>query len=166
MFRSLFGGQANTFVFPANSGTDGQVLHTDGAGSATWGPGGGGSSSFVDISVSGELSRTIDTVTQLTSITTDVTVNSPCGVITCFDVTATPIAAGATVQFNVNCPLIGVADLVFLTVQGHYNVAAGIPIANAHQVQAGLFKIQLSNAGLVALTGQVVIGFEIIREIS
>lgn len=162
--RAIFAGQAAGFVFPSSLGTNGQVLESDGT-AVVWGAGGGGGSSFVDITVSGELSRTVDAVTQITSITTDVTVNSPCGVITCFDVTATPIASGDTVQFTVTNPLVSVNDLVLVSVQGHYNVAAGIPLANVHQVQDGSFKIRLSNAGLVALTGQVVVGFEIVRAI-
>lgn len=159
--RSIFGGQAPPYNFPTTFGTAGQVLHTDGAGTLSWGAGSSPASTFTDISVSNAVQRTVGAVTQTTSLTTAVTINTPCGIITCFPPAV--IAPGVTTQFLVNCGVVSLGDLVTITVQAQSVTAGSFFTASAHQVIDNAFSVQLCNVGSVPATGTLVLGYEITK---
>lgn len=163
--RSFCGGNAPVYKLPSADGTTGQVLKTDGNGTVSWQSDGGGGSSFTDISVSGNIERTQGNYTQTTAITSAVNAIDPTGLITCFDLTASPIVPGAFATFTVNCTAVDADSLVFLTIQGHYNVAAGYACANVNFVQNGSFQIRIASVGSVNLTGQLVIAYSILRKL-
>lgn len=165
--RSIFGGQAPIYSFPSDFGSSGQSLHTDGAGTLSWGASVGAGTSFTDITVTGDISRTFSGVTQTTSITTAVEINDPTGYITCFDTTASPIIEKTGVEFIVNCSAVSAGDLVSLNVMGHYGILDGFAVVSCNQVSTGSFTIKIFNASPAphSLIGQLVIGYNITKVI-
>ena len=79
-------------------------------------------------------------VTQITSITTGVTVNSLSGVITTVSQT---VAAGAEAEFTVTNSQVAATDVPVVAIKTH--TSAGEFIAAVTAVAAGSFKIRLTN---------------------
>lgn len=159
--RSVFGGQAPLYSFPTTFGSAGQVLHTDGAGTLSWGSGSSPATSFTNLTVTGNVVRNVGTVTQLTSLTTDVTSDTPCGIINCFPAAA--IASGVITQFQVNCAHVSLGDIVTVTAQSQTVSAGSFFAVSVHQVVNNAFSIQLCNVGSVPLTGTVILAYEITK---
>lgn len=80
------------------------------------------------------------TVTQLTSISTGVTVNAPAGVITTVSST---LAAGANATFIVTNSFVNADSVIQLTVDD--SVSAGIAVLNVETVGAGVFSVTVKN---------------------
>jgi hypothetical protein len=100
-----------------------------------------------------------DSVTQLTSITTAVTVNSHNGIITTVSST---LAANAKTSFTVLNDKVTADSKVLLTVQ-YGGAAPGIPSLILGIVQAGSFGVTIGNGGNAALNTAVKIHFMIIN---
>ena len=100
-----------------------------------------------------------DSVTQLTSITTAVTVNSHNGIITTVSST---LAANAKTSFTVFNDKVTADSKVLLTVQ-YGGAATGIPSLILGIVQAGSFGVTIGNGGNAALNQAVRIHFMIIN---
>ena len=98
-------------------------------------------------------------VTQLTSITTAVTVNSYNGIITTVSST---LAANAKTSFTVLNDKVTADSKVLLTVQ-YGGAAAGIPSLILGTVQAGSFGVTIGNGGNAALNNVVKIHFMVIN---
>jgi hypothetical protein len=97
--------------------------------------------------------------TQLTSITTAVTVDAHNGIITTVSST---LAAATEAVFTVNNPVVTAASRVIVSVE--YDEATnGFPLANVADIANGSFKVVLLNAGAAALAGVVKIHFIIIN---
>ena len=119
-----------------------------------------GDASFVNLDVSGELLLgSWGTVTQITSITTGVTLNTKRGAITTFD---PALAAAAEQEFVVTNSTVRAGSVVLVS------VASG-PSDNEHviafvsAVADGSFSIVLSNlAALNQADGALVINFAVL----
>lgn len=99
------------------------------------------------------------TVTQVTSITTGVTLNTHSGQIT--TVTAPSIAAGAEATFTVTNNRVSSTDTVIVNVATQFT--DGFVIAFVSAVANGSFDITLSNlAGVGVTAGTAVINFAVI----
>jgi hypothetical protein len=98
-------------------------------------------------------------VTQLTSITTAVTLNSYNGIITTVSST---LAANAKTSFTVLNDKVTADSKVLLTVQ-YGGAAAGIPSLILGIVQAGSFGVTIGNGGNAALNNVVRIHFMVIN---
>jgi len=99
------------------------------------------------------------TVTQLTSKSTTVTLNKPCGMITMHNAS---LAAGAIAQFIVSNSLCALGDTVIV------NQNTGTPNTQAYQyrcpgVQNGSFILEIKNTTAGALSDAPVICFAIIK---
>ena len=90
-------------------------------------------------------------VTQITSITTAVTVNALNGVIT--KVSST-LAANAKTFFTVNNTLVAAGSRILVSVQ-YDEAATGIPVVGVSDIATGSFKVVLSNGGSAALNNVV-----------
>ena len=98
-------------------------------------------------------------VTQLTSITTGVTVNDCAGVITTVSST---LAAGSTTSFVVTNSSIGSDSQILVCVQD-YSGTTGLPYAFVDTItNTGTFSVTLMNEGNAALNGILKVGFLII----
>jgi hypothetical protein len=102
------------------------------------------------------------TVTQATSKSTDVTLNTLCGQIT---MNAASLASNATVSFVCNNSKFGVNDLV------HVNIKSGTTSANAYLVQvdniaSNAFRISLTNRTAGALAEALVISFFVMKAVA
>ena len=98
------------------------------------------------------------TVTQITSITTGVTINSPAGVITTVGATT---GVDATESFTVTNSSVAAASVVIASVQG-YGGTQGRAIVTVDTVAAGSFVVDLTNVGTAILDGAVDIGFYVL----
>ena len=99
------------------------------------------------------------TVTQLTSITTAVTLDTLNGVITTVSST---LAANAKTFFTVNNSNVTATSIVLVSVQ-YDEAATGIPVVGISDVATGSFKVVLSNGGNAALNNIVKVHFMIIN---
>jgi hypothetical protein len=90
-------------------------------------------------------------VTQITSITTAVTVNALNGVITTVSST---LAANAKTFFTVNNTLVAAGSRILVSVQ-YDEAATGIPVVGVSDIATGSFKVVLSNGGSAALNNVV-----------
>lgn len=99
------------------------------------------------------------TVTQLTSITTAVTLNAYNGVITTVSST---LAANATTFFTVNNSDVTAASRILVSAQ-YDEAATGIVVVTTSDITAGSFKVVISNGGNAALNNVVKIHFMIIN---
>ena len=104
-------------------------------------------------------------VTQLTSKTTGVTINSICGQIT---LTADSIAAGTSVSFTMTNDNIAATDIVMVNAA---NVAGAAPAANTYSVScdavlAGSCRIQVRNISGSAAAEALVLNFAIIKAVN
>ncbi len=80
------------------------------------------------------------TVTQLTSITTGITLNKAAGVITTVSST---LAAGTNAAFTVSNSLVTANSVILLTVDD--SATAGIAKLNVQEVTSGSFRINVTN---------------------
>jgi len=121
-------------------------------GKATFAEGGGNiAAKGLDISDGG-------TVTQITSITTGVTLSKTTGQITTD--TDPSIAAGAEATFTVTNTLVAATDVVVAAVATQFT--DGLVIAAVTAVRAGSFDITLTNVSEAAVTtGAAVINFAV-----
>jgi len=99
------------------------------------------------------------TVTQATSITTAVTLNTFNGVITTVSST---LAANATTFFTVNNSNVTAASRILVTAQ-YDEAATGIVVLSVSDIAAGSFKVVISNGGNAALNNVVRIHFMILN---
>ena len=102
------------------------------------------------------------TVTQLTSITTGVTINSTSGVITTVSAST---AANASDTFTVTNNNVTTSSVILVALQDYSGTFStnGIPLINADNVSAGSFDVVISNAhGTNALSGTLGISFIIV----
>lgn len=100
-------------------------------------------------------------ITQATSITTGVTINSMCGQITTVPST---LAAGAEAVFTVTNSDVAAADVI--SVSTTY-AGAGTLIVNVNKVTAGAFDIVLANLHASnALNAVVVINFVVHKSVA
>lgn len=98
-------------------------------------------------------------VTQLTSITTGVTLSKPAGVIT--TVAATTTAAGSS-TFTVTNTAVTATSIVSAFIQNYAGTYAtnGFPVVSVNNVTSGAFNIVISNVHATnALNGILKIGF-------
>jgi hypothetical protein len=99
------------------------------------------------------------TVTQATSITTAVTLNTFNGVITTVSST---LAANATTFFTVNNSNVTAASRILVTAQ-YDEAATGIVVLSVSDIAAGSFKVVISNGGNAALNNVVRVHFMILN---
>lgn len=102
-------------------------------------------------------------VTQITSITTGVTLNTACGTITTVSST---LAAGVDASFVVTNSAVAATDLVIVNTKSYGGTADGIPVAEVQAVGAGSFTINLRNQGAVTLDAVVVLSFAVIKGVA
>ena len=102
-------------------------------------------------------------VTQITSATTGVTLNSESGVIT--GITQT-LAADALISFTLTNSYIKAGSLVAVSVVGYsgtYDGTAGFPCVSVGSVADGSCVIKLFNPDAASLVGIVTFAFQVIR---
>ena len=99
------------------------------------------------------------TVTQLTSISTAVTLNTFNGVIRTVSST---LAANAKTSFNVLNNKVTANSRVIVSVQ-YPGAAASFPVVSTGTIGAGFFSITIANAGGTALNSIVLVHFMIIN---
>ena len=97
-------------------------------------------------------------VTQITSITTAVTVNALNGIVT---TVSSILAANLKTFFTVNNPNVLAGSKILVSVQ-YDEVATGIPVVGVSDIAAGSFKVVLSNGGSAALNNVVKVHYLII----
>jgi len=97
-------------------------------------------------------------VTQITSITTAVTVNALNGIVTTVSST---LAANLKTFFTVNNPNVLAGSKILVSVQ-YDEAATGIPVVGVSDIAAGSFKVVLSNGGSAALNNVVKVHYLII----
>ena len=99
-------------------------------------------------------------VTQITSITTAVTVNALNGIVTTVSST---LAANLKTFFTVNNPNVLAGSKILVSVQ-YDEAATGIPVLGVADIAAGSFKVVLSNgAGIAALNNVIKVHYIIIN---
>jgi len=105
------------------------------------------------------------TVTQGTSLSTGVTINTICGTITTY--TGGSIAAESCADFTVTNSSVAIGDVPVVAIQSGSN--GGNTIASVKSVANGSFVIKIANnnaAAGTAETGTMVINFAIIKAVS
>lgn len=103
-------------------------------------------------------------VTQLTSRTTGVTLNTKSGTIT---TSSASLAAEATADFVVTNSQVAIGDVIILAMQSGSN--GGGTLVNVSVVTAGTFSIRVHNgnaAAGVAETGAILINFAVVKAVS
>jgi hypothetical protein len=102
-------------------------------------------------------------VTQDTSITTTVVLNTVCGTIT--TVTDPAIAAGAEVAFTVTNSTVAATDTVILSMKTQFTDGNVIPVVKS--TAAGSFVISLTNVDAAAVSlGAAAINFAVIKAVA
>lgn len=96
------------------------------------------------------------TVTQATSISTAVTLNTPSGVITTVSST---VGAGGEASFTVNNNIVTTSSVILVSAQ---YTGAGNAIVTVDSIAAGSFVVTIGNAGTVALAGVVKVHYMVI----
>lgn len=100
-------------------------------------------------------------VTQITSITTGVTLNKACGQIT---TVASTLAAAAEAEFTVTNSEVAATDCVVLNTT---YAGGGTPLVQARTIAAGSFKVVITNLhASAALDAVVVINFVVIKGVA
>jgi hypothetical protein len=102
------------------------------------------------------------TVTQTTSITTAVTINSSVGIIT--TVSASTAAASAA-TFTVNNSQVAASSVVLVTLVAYSGTLGtnGFPVINVNSIGSGSFNIQIANVHASnSLSGTLQIGFMVL----
>lgn len=100
------------------------------------------------------------TVTQLTSKSTTVTLNKPCGRIT---TTSESLAANSTVSFIVNNYIFSVTDTILVILKSDNIGGTSNYMVWAQQYSVGQFMVHVRNMSGSALAQSLVINFEIIK---
>lgn len=105
------------------------------------------------------------TVTQLTSRTTAVTINKPCGTITTFN---SSMASGAAFSFTVNNSVVSALDTVQISDQNMpaATTTGGFNAPWVSNVQAGSFVINYVNVSNVSQTTAVVFNFTVTHSVN
>ena len=143
-FQVTASGAVNTNITWNNTVTidsTGNLLLTSGTGAIGYGTGAGG------------------TVTQLTSKSTNVTLNKPTGQIT---MNNAALAAGASVSFVLNNSLIATNDLVYTTITGGVTTATNYRV-EAVNTASGISNIRLTNLSAGSLSEAVQVQFVVIK---
>lgn len=96
-------------------------------------------------------------VTQITSITTPVTVTAHNGIITTVSST---LASTLSTSFNVNNSKVTASSKIFVTVN---YAGTGVPIVNISSIINGQFTIKITNGSAVALNDVLKISYLIIN---
>lgn len=101
-------------------------------------------------------------VTQITSITTAVTLNTMCGTVTTVSATTGP---GVEDSFSVINSNVAATDVVVLSVNNY--AGAGSPLVYCLKVVAGAFSVTISNLHAAnALNAPLIINFAIIKSVN
>lgn len=95
-------------------------------------------------------------VTQITSDSTGVTINTVCGQITTF---ALVLATAVDTSFTVTNSTVAATDIVDVSIGTYGGTADGIPVVNTVATADGSFDINLMNNGAVTLDALAVINF-------
>lgn len=99
-------------------------------------------------------------VTQITSITTGVTLSKPTGQIT---TVVSTLAAGVDASFTVTNTCVEAGDTIVINTKSYAGTADGIPICKIQSVADGSFIVNVHNQGAVALDALIVMSFAIIK---
>ena len=99
-------------------------------------------------------------MTQITSATTAVVLNTLTGQITTVSLANT---AGVDHSFTVTNSKVKATDIIIVHCSSYGGTADGIPIVNVESVAAGSFILNVRNTGAVTLDALAVINFAIIR---
>lgn len=100
-------------------------------------------------------------VTQVTSASTGVTINAPCGQITTVALTT---AAAAEESFTVTNSQVAATDVIALSTT---YAGGGTPMLSVKGVAAGSFVVVISNvAAAAALDALMVINFAVIKSVA
>lgn len=102
-------------------------------------------------------------VTQITSITTGVTLSTMSGAITTVSST---LVAGADATFTVTNTNVAATDVVVAGIQSYGGTADGIPVVNVVATAAGSYDINIRNTGAVTLDALIVINVTVIKGVS
>lgn len=100
-------------------------------------------------------------VTQITSITTGVTLNKVCGTVTTVSST---LGAGATATFSLTNSAITATDVVNASIKTYSGT--GLPVAHVTQTGSGTCSLTLQNIGGSALNSTVAINFAVMKSVS
>ncbi len=99
-----------------------------------------------------------DTVTQLVSTATGVTLNASAGIITMFTST---LAADASQEFVVTNSYVSSGVVILASIQD-YSGTTGLPNVIVDNIGNGSFNVVLQNCGAAALNGVVKVSFLIV----
>jgi len=99
-------------------------------------------------------------ITQITSATTGVTLNTLAGQITTVSLANT---AGVDHTFVVTNSKVAADDVVVACTGTYGGTADGIPVVNVAAVAAGSFTLNVNNQGAAALDALATINFAVIR---
>jgi len=98
-------------------------------------------------------------VSQGTSLTSGVTINSPAGFI--FTHTTGTLATGGSASFTVTNTTVRVDSIILSNIVNH--AGTGIPVARINNVTEGSFDVGLRNIDLTnGLTGSVKVAFSVL----
>ena len=103
------------------------------------------------------------TVTQITTITTGVTINKVCGTITTVSST---LATGVDASFVVTNSAVAATDVVVASIKSYGGTADGIPVVAVQATGAGSFTLNIMNNGAVTLDAVIVISFAVIKAVA
>jgi|15BtaG_2_1085339.scaffolds.fasta_scaffold00398_12 hypothetical protein len=98
------------------------------------------------------------TVTQITSITTGVTINAAAGEI---KTVASTLAENAEATFTVTNSAVGLQDTIVLSMQS--TSSAGLPVLYVSAVAVGSFDVTISNLAAAALDNTLTMNFAVIK---
>jgi hypothetical protein len=99
-------------------------------------------------------------VTQLTSLSTSVTLNKTSGVITTVSAT---LAAGVDDTFTVLNSSVAATDVVVACIANYAGTADGIPTVYVTDIAEGGFDLTIRNTGAVALDSTIDINFIVLK---
>ena len=99
-----------------------------------------------------------DTVTQLVSVVTPVTLNAAAGIVTMY---TSVLAASTSVGFAVTNSYVGDGVVVLASIQD-YGGSTGLPSVIVTGVSSGIFQVVLQNNGTAALNGVVKVSFLVV----
>jgi hypothetical protein len=100
-------------------------------------------------------------VTQITSASTGVTLNKPCGQIT---TVALSTAGAAEEVFTVTNSKVAATDVISVCISTY--AGAGTPIVCAKNVQAGQFDVVITNLSANALNALLLLNFAVVKAVA
>jgi hypothetical protein len=103
------------------------------------------------------------TVTQITSITTGVTLDKTCGTITTVSST---LAAGVDASFTLTNSTIAATDVVVASIKSYGGTSDGIPVVSVQATAAGSCVLNIRNTGAVTLDAVIVISYAVIKAVA